>query len=70
MKITATSSSNVDDLLEADAGANSGQGELTEADYDRMSRTARRVSTERGESFMAAFKEANPGWVPDVSKLA
>jgi hypothetical protein len=44
-------------------------GDLTRADYDRMSRAARRVSTARGESFIDAFKKANPEWVPDFYAL-
>ena len=46
------------------------QAELTNADYDRMSRAARRVSKNRSVSFMDAFKKANPDWEPDFSKLA
>lgn len=45
------------------------QPELTGADYDRMSRAARRVSTNRSVSFMDAFKKANPEWSPNCSKL-
>lgn len=45
------------------------QSELTNADYEQMSRAARRVSKHRSESFMDAFKKANPDWKPDFSKL-
>lgn len=43
------------------------QSELTNADYNRMSRAAKVVS--ESDSFMDAFKAANPDWKPDFSKL-
>jgi len=41
---------------------------LTDIDYDRMSRAARRISTSGNGSFMEAFKKANPDWKPVTSK--
>lgn len=53
----------------AAAASHSAHRELTDADYDHMSRAARTVSTHRSQRFMDAFKKANPDWTPDFSKL-
>ena len=46
------------------------KSQLTQEDYEKMSRSARRITQDKTRSFMEEFKKANPEVARKIAKKA